>query len=1420
MKIITKLMVVLFMATLLTSIAFAAMTPGINLLSGTTEPQTFDNLTSLPSGIHNAELSPSPFDGESGQVLHANYKNATYSTIHFKFEPDLDKDRPYRISFKVYKKADEGYGTESTQLWIMKNGTAAWQIAKNIGGLLPNNPNGWYKHDYVVSTFASLTNKDTGLIDTTDIDSIFIEWKYDSSSTCLVNENVYVDDVSIIPSYKFTYLDEDGTTTLKTSYENTTEKTFAPVVLMEDKNKGIIGWSIKNDGTVDETITLKNEDVTLYAVYDNSLRINLSADKTLLTSAGDKASLETNLWHRNGVNGVTVSYSVAEGSSYVTLKDNGDGTATVTAKAEGLAKILCTASTGEKEYVYILCNYSSVEMPTVTQTVPTISASEWLYDHTGATYDETEGAWKVIKRTDVVKSDDGNGNIVYYNNGFLSKQVGSGLDTNTYKYLLFRVKADKLTSFQVAVRVGSAYKYAYPSTSATNGEYVDLYANINDLALQAGSASIVQYVLGITNNQNGVVYIKDITLSNIPTYEPQIPEVKSVKVIKKVSVISDDAGTADVEAALFSNKSSDGSIAWKSSSDCITIKNLGNGKATLLAMGDGTATITAYADGDESVSESFTVTVSGQREKQAVYDIRILFWGASTTKHQPNASLGWYGDWGMAASAEENDYVHKLVSYLEKEFYPSKVTYEVIAASTLDVDLTSCTDATKDWTKHVQYIEIEDTIKELKPNIIVTAMTGNMGADTPVDVAYNAYKQFYDMMYSYNPETLIIAQHCGLSCKERNDKVIEKLDKDYSDKVFYDYHVNPTMKLDPANLAPEFEHTGVAAHWGDKGHNLVATTCFNYLKPEIPANIEAEYIYLPEEVEITGATKIDEKGASLQLGIDVTPNDASNDVVWSVDNSNLALISQNGLLTPLANGTVVVTAKCAYDEDVFDTHTVVLTNQLDNFTLTYAAGTTDTVTGLPAADDYASGEYTLSSIIPLRDAYTFVGWGLTENATETVTTVNVVKPTTVYAVWKKTESFEFEGSYDENNGFIYGFEVESGFHNNISNSYLSTVCTAGAKVTFKSPVIDIVGKKFVSVALISNYTDENGVLELTVKTENGNTTYVFPIATTEYTTYVADISSLTGAVTGVEIYVNTVTPDSSMFDISLDYVRFDAVRSVEGNFAVSDGKTYLSSASFAGYTEVASGAQDKETLYVSLSDGYTVKVKDASTVYAKATENGANIAVLVLGTNGSKFIQKSYSVYTCDAGVLSLSEALSGGVTSYDVSSLRIADPLGVRVKASVNADLYTEESVSQYGFVIAKLSTIENGEISDLVLDDEYVSGNKVVYGAAFDKVKNIHKVYETEENLEFFTAVLYNVPMTKQALLTPLVFRPYIKLSNGNLVYGAKIVRSVCDVAVDVYMSSSSDEDSKAKALEIATVCGVDFDKDVWLDGGELYK
>ena len=46
---------------------------------------------------------------------------------------------------------------------------------------------------------------------------------------------------------------------------------------------------------------------------------------------------------------------------------------------------------------------------------------------------------------------------------------------------------------------------------------------------------------------------------------------------------------------------------------------------------------------------------------------RVLLVGNSITLHAPKADIGWNDNWGMAASSEEKDYVHRIAAAMEKD---------------------------------------------------------------------------------------------------------------------------------------------------------------------------------------------------------------------------------------------------------------------------------------------------------------------------------------------------------------------------------------------------------------------------------------------------------------------------------------------------------------------------------------------------------------------------------------------------------------------------------------------------------------------------------------------------------------------------------------------------------------------------------
>jgi len=46
---------------------------------------------------------------------------------------------------------------------------------------------------------------------------------------------------------------------------------------------------------------------------------------------------------------------------------------------------------------------------------------------------------------------------------------------------------------------------------------------------------------------------------------------------------------------------------------------------------------------------------------------KVLFFGNSITRHAPKADIGWTGDWGMAASSRDKDYVHLVHRAMEEQ---------------------------------------------------------------------------------------------------------------------------------------------------------------------------------------------------------------------------------------------------------------------------------------------------------------------------------------------------------------------------------------------------------------------------------------------------------------------------------------------------------------------------------------------------------------------------------------------------------------------------------------------------------------------------------------------------------------------------------------------------------------------------------
>ena len=130
-----------------------------------------------------------------------------------------------------------------------------------------------------------------------------------------------------------------------------------------------------------------------------------------------------------------------------------------------------------------------------------------------------------------------------------------------------------------------------------------------------------------------------------------------------------------------------------------------------------------------------------------------MAYGNSILKHEPNESLGWKGNWGMAASSEDKDYIHRLISMLGDKYGKNNVSLVSCKnVSSFESAIQSGTDST-DYSE--QLADISAEVKAGQPDIVTVQIGENAGAATEA-VYKNALKQFVQTIKTASPNTLVL----------------------------------------------------------------------------------------------------------------------------------------------------------------------------------------------------------------------------------------------------------------------------------------------------------------------------------------------------------------------------------------------------------------------------------------------------------------------------------------------------------------------------------------------------------------------------------------------------------------------------------------------------------------------------------------
>ncbi len=207
---------------------------------------------------------------------------------------------------------------------------------------------------------------------------------------------------------------------------------------------------------------------------------------------------------------------------------------------------------------------------------------------------------------------------------------------------------------------------------------------------------------------------------------------------------------------------------------------------------------------DNQVKASAMVSYYGNQNAKT----RILIVGNSITRHGPKPEIGWIHDHGMAASAPEKDYVHRLFAMLKAS--GRDVLLRVRHASAWE----------RGFTQEDCLLDYQED-KDFQADVVIFRLGENVcQADYPF--FEQALKNFIEYICPAQSKVIFTTTFW-------KNGFMEKILQSYA-KERGDICIDCAFAVDEKNMALGlFEHKGVAAHPSDAGMEEIAKAIFKAL---------------------------------------------------------------------------------------------------------------------------------------------------------------------------------------------------------------------------------------------------------------------------------------------------------------------------------------------------------------------------------------------------------------------------------------------------------------------------------------------------------------------------------------------------------------------------------------------------------------
>jgi alpha-galactosidase len=197
---------------------------------------------------------------------------------------------------------------------------------------------------------------------------------------------------------------------------------------------------------------------------------------------------------------------------------------------------------------------------------------------------------------------------------------------------------------------------------------------------------------------------------------------------------------------------------------------------------------------------------------------KILFLGNSITLHGPNKGIGWDGNWGMAASSADKDYVHVVTKALAKK--------DGSAPQTMVRNIAA-------FERQYGTFDTAALVKETSAfgaDLIVVAIGENVPALTNEVCKALFAEKTAALLKSIKGDSkpLVVVRSCFWASAPK-DEALKKASQEVGG-VYLDIGALGKDEKNFARSEREFKHKGVANHPGDKGMQAIADAIVGAVK--------------------------------------------------------------------------------------------------------------------------------------------------------------------------------------------------------------------------------------------------------------------------------------------------------------------------------------------------------------------------------------------------------------------------------------------------------------------------------------------------------------------------------------------------------------------------------------------------------------